>query len=52
VVNGRKGKSHTGDGLVPEDNWPRLLRLLDGKGALATEEEAKEHEEDNELTAV
>jgi hypothetical protein len=52
VVNGRKGESHTGDGLVPEDNWPRLLRLLDEKGALATEKEAKEHEEDDEFTAV
>jgi hypothetical protein len=44
--------SHTGDGLVQEDNWPRLLRLLDEKGALATAKEAQEHEEDDEFTAV
>ncbi|KAA8892541.1 hypothetical protein FN846DRAFT_1013171 [Sphaerosporella brunnea] len=49
VVNGRKSKRRTGGGLLQEDNWPQLLRLLDEKGALAQEIEAKEREEDDEI---
>jgi hypothetical protein len=35
MINGRKGKSHTGNGLLKDDDWPHLLQLLDAKGALA-----------------
>jgi hypothetical protein len=31
MINGWKGKSHTGNGLLKDDDWPHLLRLLDAK---------------------
>jgi hypothetical protein len=41
MINGRKGKSHTGNRLLKDDDWPHLLQLLDAKGALAREQEVR-----------
>jgi hypothetical protein len=51
MINGRKGKSHTGNGLLKDDDWPHLLQLLDTKDALAREQEVTEHEEDDQFAA-
>jgi hypothetical protein len=48
---GRVYKSHTGNGLLKDDDWPHLLQLLDAKGALAREQEVTEHEEDDQFAA-
>jgi hypothetical protein len=42
-------KRRTGDGLVEEDNWPRILQLLKDKGVPADAHEVEEREEEDEL---
>jgi hypothetical protein len=49
VKNGRKGKRCTGSGVLQDDNWTRLLGLLDEKGVLAQEIEVKEREDEDEI---
>lgn len=52
VENETESRRRTGGGLLQEDNWPHLLRLLDEKDAVPQDIEAKEREDDEIVVQV